>query len=700
MVEETKAPGLTPGQKDSSTYAKELARASEYLEKLIAGEERRRDILKEQEKAYKSTYQWADQHLQIQEKEIDIRELDLEIQLRVAEELYEKNKISKEILETAREKFKSDQASLEVQKRSLSLSRNLQGATKGIFQNSLGITDAWEQTFLGTALATRDFTTIKKTLKDTLTFGNIFGSLMMKIQESTAATVIELDQAVADLNKMTGAAGEYNKLTMQSFRDTQMLSVPMADVAKEAEVLHNKFSGFSSLQPEVQRRLLETSSNLTALGISAETSAEMLTVLINGLGMTAEEARVTSEELSKMALSVGMAPTIMAENFKAAMPRLMAYGDKSIDIFNELTETSRSLNIEMDRLLEITEQFDTFEGAAQTTGKLNALLGGDLLNSMQMLQATEDERIEMIRESLRLSGRQFDSMSKFERKALASAVGITDMHEAQKLFNESSFGLQQAAIDADKLREAQLATASMTKKFKQVFYAFAVAVEPALMLVRGMLDAVLKLNDGLGGWFIPVVFGLTAAVWMLSKGLVFAKSVMMAFGLATEATTVAQGIMTLGTKFAAAGFFGEAVAAKVAEGATISFGMALIYSTGGVILIGAAVAALVIGLSKLLGLWGKNEKAAMSFGDSTMAYGGMNMPGMTQTAHVSHRMVSSSAGSSTVASTTNNYTYRPQDQHKKDKSGQPVNINISVGGRKVDRAIVDSIDRSQDLTIG
>ena len=77
----------------------------------------------------------------------------------------------------------------------------------------------------------------------------------------------------------------------------------------------------------------------------------------------------------------------------------------------------------MDKLLRISEGFDTFEGAATQAGKLNAALGGNFVNAMDLMMAKEPaKRFEMIRDARLSSGKAFDSMSYFERKFYVGAI--------------------------------------------------------------------------------------------------------------------------------------------------------------------------------------------------------------------------------------------------------------------------------------
>jgi hypothetical protein len=114
----------------------------------------------------------------------------------------------------------------------------------------------------------------------------------------------------------------------------------------------------------------------------------------------------------------------------------------------------------MGKLLAMTEKFDTFEGAAQSAGQLNAMLGGPLLNSVQLLTATESERVDLIRNAVNATGRSFESMNRFEKQAIAQAAGIGDVADAVRLF-----GTEQAALDEleDKVDPSIKAQQDLTK---------------------------------------------------------------------------------------------------------------------------------------------------------------------------------------------------------------------------------------------
>jgi phosphotransferase system IIB component len=162
----------------------------------------------------------------------------------------------------------------------------------------------------------------------------------------------------------------------------------------------------------------------------------------------------------------------------------------------------------------IGDSFDTFEGAASAAGKLNAVLGGDYLNSVEMLNATESERIVLLKESFDASGKNFDQLSKYEKKAIAAAIGISDLNEANKLFSSSTSQLRmdmmQQEATQDQLAKTQAAAADVSKQMSAAFDSLAIAMAPLANIFKSVIEAAVKINDVLGGFPMKLIIAAVA----------------------------------------------------------------------------------------------------------------------------------------------------------------------------------------------
>jgi len=80
--------------------------------------------------------------------------------------------------------------------------------------------------------------------------------------------------------------------------------------------------------------------------------------------------------------------------------RINQFGPKSQKVFKRLAELSKASGIEMGKLFEIARGFDTIEGAAEATARLNVVLGTQL-DSIELNQMSDDARIDTIREAIK-----------------------------------------------------------------------------------------------------------------------------------------------------------------------------------------------------------------------------------------------------------------------------------------------------------
>ena len=80
-------------------------------------------------------------------------------------------------------------------------------------------------------------------------------------------------------------------------------------------------------------------------------------------------------------------------------------------------------------LISMVAQFDTYEGAANATANLNALLGVEL-NSVDMLTMKHHERVIAIRQTTEAQGMSWKEMTRWQREAVANSIAGGDVAKA------------------------------------------------------------------------------------------------------------------------------------------------------------------------------------------------------------------------------------------------------------------------------
>lgn len=566
-------------------YNKSLEKSKKLLDDIVSGDIQDKKIKEETKKILDDINSLQEASLSLGEKasknyEIRVKvlkevndllkkeQINLEKQMTLLDKAVSNGKITKEQYEDEAKKTKehleqllkqkdlNEKISLEEKKRFVS-----QTKFNALFEElstSIGLTSSVHKTWLGQIEQTLSANislrqvmgSVARGVADLVGPGNLFANAVSTTAEATKIMALQMDGALASFNKVTGAGGKFNDVIDQTRFGSLAEGVGLNESVEAVQALFENFNNFVQLSKDTQVELAKDTAELTKLGISAATTGKMLDITTKALGMSAKQAITTQKSIANEAIQLGLAPGKLADEFVSSIPRLAQYGTQSIEIFKELATQSKATGIDVHSLIDIAQQFDTFEGAARSAGKLNAILGGNLFNSVELLSATESERINILRQGITLSGKNWQEMDKFQKMAVANAAGIKDLNEASRLFGQSQ-------VEFDRVRKAQeaeaLSTATLTEyaqkatsaqeKFYLALQGLSVAALPLLNVLNRMLNTFLEWNDTLGGKLAPIVIGLTGGFYLLVKTI-------MAFKIVAEATSVVMGLFVPATEAA------------------------------------------------------------------------------------------------------------------------------------------------------
>lgn len=464
----------------------------------------------------------------------------------------------------------------------------------------------------------------------------ITGVAFQRMYTQTVDTAKSAFDLEAGLVASTGAGSELADSAYEAADTIGGMGMQMSRAFEATTALKNSMSSFNATSIGSTDALIATTAELSALGISMETTAQNSEFMTRQLGMSADEASQAANDQARFAMSIGVAPAKMAEEFKQAGPKLAVYGKNATKVFEGLARTSKNLGVEMGSLLSITEQFDTFEQAADAAGQLNAALGGQFLDAMQMHNATEEERIQLMQQAIAASGQDFDQMSKYEKKMVANSLGISDMNEATRILSKSNQDLgktlEQRMVTEDELAERKKASIGLDERLTAAKQNLAVAIGPLVSIMSFFLNLLNKpvIRETIQGLVI-----LTSTVYMAVKAVQLMKGAMLAlqgtvatykavqaalkaqegatglmrmvnaartFLMAKANTTLAATNAAVGTSSigAAAGTAAVGKAGAGAAGGIASLGVALLKLSVAVFLIGAGIGIAAAGMSLLV----------------------------------------------------------------------------------------------------
>jgi hypothetical protein len=344
---------------------------------------------------------------------------------------------------------------------------------------------------------------------------------------------------------------DYDEVLNKTFQSQKFMGVTAEDAGRSISTLFQTTSQFTELGDATQASLISTSTIMERAGVSAESFASGLETSMKSLGATAEEARQTQTDLLRFSTELGVAPQKMAEEYSKAGPMLAKFGNGAERMFKNVAKAAKATGLEMGRIIDFTKQFDTFEGAADKVGSLNAMLGGDFVNAMDLMAETDPaKRMKMITDAVSESGRAFESMGYYEKEAIAAAGGFADVNELAKAMSGDMDSLS-TSTEAQALSQAELDqiakdTISTLDKMNASFQAMAEDLQPLVKQFRELLDDhILPFVEDHGTKMIYILGGMKVAMFAAQMATaahtlsISASSTMMALRNVTKLKSIA-----------------------------------------------------------------------------------------------------------------------------------------------------------------
>lgn len=349
-------------------------------------------------------------------------------------------------------------------------------------------------------------------------------SILMKIQEATLYAFQQNDAAISSFIAATGASSAYNDVINATARGNTALGISFAESGKAVTELYQNLNTFTTLSTSAQASLTVTTAKLEKLGISGVETAHSIQTLSMMMGVSEVQAAKTVEKFAAMGQAMGVSSKQMISDFVQVKDQLAVFGKSMDETFIKLEAQAKATGVAVNDLLTLTNKFDTFEGAAGQVAKLNAVLGGPFISAMSMIETTDPtERINMIRDAVNQAGMSFESMSYYEKKAVAEAGGFKSVEEAQRILSmsagEAAEELQRQEASQKQLNDAIQRAQPIQEKLSLIMANFAIVMGPAIEALSSFLSYIVEAMDNeiiSGVVRALVVFG--SALFVLGTG--------------------------------------------------------------------------------------------------------------------------------------------------------------------------------------
>jgi hypothetical protein len=365
----------------------------------------------------------------------------------------------------------------------------------------------------------------------TAVFNKLLHNVAEKIEEvamNAVSLTKQLSATEAKFRANTNASEEFVQQIRDGRNEFADLGATFDESSEAMQSLYEGYSDFSTLaaNPAMRKELQGFSLTMTRMGVDSKTSAEHVQTVTKTLGGTAQEAIAMGKNFDILSQKIGVPLNTLMTGFQKAMPKLAIFGKKAEKVFTDLAVAAKATGTEVDQLLSITDQFDTFEGAAQKVGELNAILGTSYMSSIDMVMETDPtKRLMMIQKTVESSGKSWSTMGYYMKKAVASASGM-DLSVAERVFRGGTASIEKWKEEQEKAskmarerQEISEKNIDIAKKLQTIWDNVAQGFVPLLTHMAGMLDWIMQFKP-----LVAALGGIMAGMWATSKVMAFAEA--------------------------------------------------------------------------------------------------------------------------------------------------------------------------------
>lgn len=379
---------------------------------------------------------------------------------------------------------------------------------------------------------------------DALTQSNLSSVLSLKgFMKNVISVAHRMQELEVGLARSTGRVTDFKDNLTDLTKANSHLSISLTEGKEIIEGLSTGMTRFNLVGEKQQRVLQNISARFKRLGADTPEFAQALDRINFGFGMTGEAAAEAARSLEDMSDEVGRPLGAVIKDLNDVGPTLARFGQNGLNVFRKLNFQARELGLTVKEAFDLTEVFDTFESSANVAGRLNAQLGLQL-NSVEIMKASTEDRLDILRQEFRMQGKNFATMGRRQKQMVAGILGMSEEAAAKALgdgMDISSFQKQKAKDKT--LNDVVSYQETMVRAIEALGEEFAPAI-------RRLIDVFMDYARHFGEWAPKVLIGL--AVGAAGSGLARG-GMALSKGLAAGALPGATGALAAGGGLATAG---------------------------------------------------------------------------------------------------------------------------------------------------
>jgi len=339
---------------------------------------------------------------------------------------------------------------------------------------------------------------VTKSAKETLDAFNIGISITRKMFESTALITKQMDSAQASFAAATGTGNTYSAAIKQIEKDNRGLGITADESSAAIAALHGEFTDFLFVSQDTQIALGENVAQMAKFGVATSDAVKILETGTRVMGITHGQAQALSDSIMATASAFGDDLNKVMKETAAVLPQIAVHGAATAQVLDNLYEASRRTGMGMEAIVSMAEKFDTFDAAAKAAGNLNAVLRGQFIDTMSILETTDPaERMTLFADAINDATGGWENMDYYQRKAIANAMGLT-VEQTQRMVlqkkeaSELEQALQRNNMSAKEYEELMGRSRDVMADLKILVAEMGETFQPVIGALKGLINLINK----------------------------------------------------------------------------------------------------------------------------------------------------------------------------------------------------------------
>jgi hypothetical protein len=206
------------------------------------------------------------------------------------------------------------------------------------------------------------------------------------LSKSVSESTRMFESFLSAQKEITAAYGYINVQALDNINGINSSGKALITYSEAAKAVTAVADTYATSTEAIEYGSIRSAAALEKFGMSMSDLTKRAIILSSTIEDSSVQSNIRLQTgIISLAKQTNLASKTLYKDFGDALEVMITNGANVEEQFVSLTGVISGFKMSASEIISITDKFDTFDSAAQSVGKLNALLGGQFLSAIEML---------------------------------------------------------------------------------------------------------------------------------------------------------------------------------------------------------------------------------------------------------------------------------------------------------------------------